>query len=190
MEGIMLIHLSEVLTSEGRICSCTVPVEIDSFDYHGNMCPVLEKPDMALTLENKGDQKIALQLKGRMKLALPCDRCLEETPVDVDFDVQMDLDMKEAAPADELTEDERETEQQRLEDQTFVEGHQLDTDQLILQELILRVPEKVLCREDCRGICYQCGKNLNYGPCGCKEEPKDPRMAAILDLFNESNKNN
>ena len=61
-------------------------------------------------------------------------------------------------------------------------------DQLIIQELMLRVPAKVLCKEDCKGICYQCGKNLNYGSCDCREEPKDPRMAAILDLFNESGK--
>ena len=45
-----------------------------------------------------------------------------------------------------------EAEQERLENQTFVEGHQLDTDQLILQELILRVPEKVLCKEDCKRL--------------------------------------
>lgn len=182
----MLIHLSEVLVSEGKVCSYTVPVGFDSFDYHGNMCPVLEKPDMTLTLENKGDQKIALLLKGDMKLALPCDRCLEDTAVDVIFDVHTDVDMKEIGPFDELSEEELEAEQERLENQTFVEGYQLDTDQLIIQELMLRVPAKVLCREDCKGICYQCGKNLNYGACDCKDEPKDPRMAAILDLFNES----
>ncbi len=187
MEGFMLIHLSEVLVSEGKVCSYTIPVGFDSFDYHGNECPVLEKPDMVLTLENKGDQKIALLLKGSMKLALPCDRCLEDTAVDVDFDVQTDIDMKETGSGGELSEAELEAEQERLENQTFVEGHQLDTDQLILQELMLRVPAKVLCKEDCKGICYQCGKNLNYGPCDCKEEPRDPRMAAILDLFNASN---
>lgn len=188
MEGIMLIHLSEVLGSEGKTCRYTVSAGFDSFDYHGNECPVLEKPDMVLTLENKGDQKIALLLEGRMKLALPCDRCLEQTAVDVDFDVQTDIDMKETVSGDEMSEAELEAEQERLDNQTFVEGHKLDTDQLLLQELMLRVPAKVLCKEDCKGICYQCGKNLNYGACDCKEEPRDPRMAAILDLFNESNK--
>lgn len=190
MEGFMLIHLSEVLSSEGRVCSYTVPVESDSFDYHGNVCPVLEKPDMVLILRNKGNQKIDLQLKGSMKLGLPCDRCLEETAVQVDFDTQTDIDMKEALSPDDLSGEELEAEQERLENQTFVDGHKLDTEQLILQELMLRVPAKVLCREDCRGICYQCGKNLNYGPCECTEEPKDPRMAAILDLFNEFGKQN
>ena len=40
-------------------------------------------------------------------------------------------------------------------------------------------------KEDCKGICSRCGKNLNEGPCGCKEEPKDPRMAAISDIFSK-----
>lgn len=182
----MLIHLSEVLVTEGKKCSYTVPVGFSTFYYHGNECPVLKKPDMVLILENKGDQKIALQLSGQLRLALPCDRCLEETAVDIDLDVQMDLDMKEAPCSEELSDTELEAEQERLENQTFVEGHQLDTDKLLQQELLLRVPAKILCKEDCKGICYQCGRNLNYGACDCKEEPRDPRMAAILDLFTDT----
>ncbi len=184
----MLIHLSEVLVSEGKKCSYTVPVGFSTFHYHGNECPILEKPDMALTLENKGEQKVALQLNGCLKLALPCDRCLEETPVEVELDIEADIDMNEPIQ-EELSQEELEAEQERLDNQTFVEGHQLDTDKLLQQELQLRVPEKVLCKDDCKGICYQCGKNLNHGACGCKEEPKDPRMAAILDLFNQTTNN-
>lgn len=179
----MLIHLSEVLMSEGKKCSYTVPVGFSTFHYHGNECLVLEKPDMDLTLENKGDQKVELKLIGWLKLALPCDRCLEETAVTVELNVQTDIDMKEALHTEALSDTELEAERERLENQTFVESHQLDTDKLVQQELLLRVPAKILCKEDCKGICYQCGKNLNYGACDCKEEPKDPRMAAILDLF-------
>lgn len=184
----MLIHLSEVFVSEGKKCSYAVPVGFCTFDYHGNACPVLEKPDMTLTLENQGEQKAALQLKGHLKLAIPCDRCLESTAVDVELDIETDIDMKEPIQ-EELSQEELEAEQERLDDQTFIEGHQLDTDKLLIQELQLRVPEKVLCKDDCKGICYQCGKNLNHGACDCKEEPKDLRMAAILDLFNQSTEN-
>ena len=57
---------------------------------------------------------------------------------------------------------------------------------LVYDELLSGWPMKVLCREDCRGICSRCGANLNKGPCGCKEEPKDLRMAAIRDIFQNS----
>ena len=61
----------------------------------------------------------------------------------------------------------------------------LDVDRLVYLEVLMSWPLKVLCKEDCKGICSRCGKNLNEGPCGCAEEPKDPRMAAISDIFSK-----
>jgi uncharacterized protein len=52
---------------------------------------------------------------------------------------------------------------------------------MIREELILAVPEYVLCREECRGLCPRCGKDLNEGPCACRPEP-DPRWAALEAL--------
>jgi uncharacterized protein len=60
-------------------------------------------------------------------------------------------------------------------------GTELDLGGPIREELILAVPEYVLCREDCRGLCAQCGKDLNEGPCECRPEP-DPRWAKLEAL--------
>jgi uncharacterized protein len=46
----------------------------------------------------------------------------------------------------------------------------------------LAVSAKNLCRESCRGLCVRCGKNLNEGPCACKEDPPDPRWDALKDI--------
>ena len=46
---------------------------------------------------------------------------------------------------------------------------------------------KTLCREDCRGICRKCGRNLNEGDCGCDTVELDPRMAVIAEIFKNSN---
>ena len=59
----------------------------------------------------------------------------------------------------------------------------LDLDALAEEDVVLNLPSKVLCKEDCKGLCPQCGKNLNDGPCDCKE-PVDPRLAGLLDLLN------
>ena len=56
-------------------------------------------------------------------------------------------------------------------------------DELILEEVIPLLPTKVLCDEDCRGLCPVCGTNLNKEECGCDRTVKDPRMAAIQDIF-------
>jgi uncharacterized protein len=58
---------------------------------------------------------------------------------------------------------------------------ELDLAPVIREELILTVPDFVVCREDCQGLCAQCGKNLNEGPCDCRPEP-DPRWAALEAL--------
>ena len=58
------------------------------------------------------------------------------------------------------------------------EHHILDLWELIRQQLLLALPMHPLCRPDCAGLCSQCGKNLNEGPCECTEE-MDPRWAAL-----------
>ncbi|MGD8727153.1 MAG: DUF177 domain-containing protein [Gemmatimonadales bacterium] len=60
---------------------------------------------------------------------------------------------------------------------------ELALDEMVREELLLAVPEYVLCREDCRGLCATCGKELNEGPCSCEPEP-DPRWSELRALRN------
>ena len=69
-------------------------------------------------------------------------------------------------------------------DAPYMEGYHLNVDELINNEILLNWPVKILCREDCKGICPVCGSNLNKGECGCDAFVPDPRMAAIGDIFN------
>ena len=75
--------------------------------------------------------------------------------------------------------------QDALEEQeAFMEGYSLNIDSLIDNEITTSWPMKVLCRPDCKGLCPVCGKDLNTGACGCDTFVPDPRMAAIMDVFN------
>ena len=69
------------------------------------------------------------------------------------------------------------------EDLILVDNFQLPLDDLVETDLILSLPMKILCREDCRGLCPMCGKNLNEGLCGCRTESVDPRLAVLKDLL-------
>ncbi len=60
--------------------------------------------------------------------------------------------------------------------------HILDMTEAVRQYALMAVPFKVLCRDDCAGLCPRCGKNLNEGPCGCPEEGTDPRWSALDKL--------
>jgi len=63
-------------------------------------------------------------------------------------------------------------------------GHrlELDVNGLLWEEFVLALPVKPLCTENCKGLCPECGQDLNAGGCGCSEKQLDPRMAALRGL--------
>ena len=163
----MQIHLSDISSSEGMRIQKTAEFGMDTITFQSGSFPVLAKEPIELTITNTGDRNLEIRGTGKITVGIPCDRCLE--PVATVFDMK-------------LTDEDRVND---LDESSYLTGMDLDVDQLVYLEVLMSWPLKVLCREDCKGICSQCGKNLNDGPCGCVEEPKDPRMAAISDIFSK-----
>lgn len=62
---------------------------------------------------------------------------------------------------------------------TFYEGESFDLGAIIREQLILEIPMQLLCKEDCKGLCQTCGKNLNEGPCQCKTAHADARWTPL-----------
>ena len=174
----MTIHLSEALSIPGRPWEYDLTLGFDSFVTGGQTCPITAVSPLRLQLTSDEHKHVAWQLPVEITLQIPCSRCLEPVPVSLTFEVIGEADMG-------LTEEERIA---ALDEQSFIQGYELDTDELIRSELSLQIPLKVLCREDCRGLCPVCGTNLNHRSCSCAEGPKDPRMAAILDIFKDAQK--
>ncbi len=108
-----------------------------------------------------------------------CSRCLEtaELPINVPFRYTLMPALDESREEVELTEDDLEY--------GIYEGESVDCDPLIYEQIVLQIPMKVLCREDCRGLCPQCGANLNLGACPCPEKAIDERLA-VLKKFKQS----
>lgn len=59
----------------------------------------------------------------------------------------------------------------------------LDLSPVVREDMLVSLPIRVLCRPDCKGLCSQCGKNWNEGPCDCQDEVLDPRLAGLADLL-------
>lgn len=100
-----------------------------------------------------------------------CDRCAEQVNRVMNFSLNKILVPQLANDVD-------------YDDYIVVEGGILDLDELITEEIQLFLPSKLLCRPDCKGLCQSCGKNLNFGNCGCRKNI-DPRMEALLQLLDE-----
>lgn len=65
----------------------------------------------------------------------------------------------------------------------LLQDYKLDLYELVFTEVVLAMPNKHLCKEDCKGLCQECGKNLNDGSCGCATKSVDPRLAALSELL-------
>ena len=171
----MQIHLSDITDSEGKIIQFSSEVELDKISFQMGDYPILEKTPVELEITNTGNKVLELKGIGSVTVGIPCDRCLEQVAVKIPYEIEQKLDMKKS-----------DTERvQDLDENDYLTGMDLDVDRLVYLEVLMSWPLKVLCREDCKGICSRCGKNLNKGSCGCAEEPKDPRMAAISDIFSK-----
>ena len=66
-----------------------------------------------------------------------------------------------------------------------LEGDSADLDDIVRTVFVLNLDSKLLCKEDCKGICEKCGKNLNEGECGCPKREIDPRLSALADLLKD-----
>lgn len=73
----------------------------------------------------------------------------------------------------------------RLDDYAIIEDGFLDIDEPLREELEMAFPLRFLCKEDCRGLCHKCGKNLNDGDCECDTKEVDPRLEPLRRLLEE-----
>lgn len=101
-----------------------------------------------------------------------CDRCDEDIKKEYSFSVH------------KIIVQGMENDNDDFDDYIIAENNIVDVDALVEEEIHLFLPAKMLCKEDCKGICPNCGKNLNKEVCNCKKEV-DPRMAALLQLLDD-----
>lgn len=112
---------------------------------------------------------------------LTCSRCMEPTGEPVSGEIALIVKIDRSKPAAgeyELREDDL--------DILVLRDEILDTDPILLEQLQLNVPMRILCREGCRGLCPVCGKNRNDEGCDCSERMVDPRWEALAALRNDA----
>ena len=111
----------------------------------------------------------------RGELIGQCARCLEEYPLLLDREFSLTLSPQRALGR------ERELSHGELA-ASFYSGDLIDLSALVREEALLALPSRPLCREDCRGLCAQCGVNLNQETCSCQPAWRDPRLAILSTL--------
>ncbi len=177
----MLLDLNTLHGAFERIQRTIPPsaFEPDDPDYR-----VAAPVELSMTVEKAGGDAFRVAGRAQTRLGLECGRCLE--PLEMPFDATFDL---RYVPHElNAGEGEREIAEDDLTTAFYREG-MLDVIDLVREQFQLALPMKPLCTEACRGLCPDCGANLNRTRCDCTPKWEDPRLAPLKGLLNPQKEN-
>ena len=163
----MLLQLKSIFMGEKTTLPFDIELDFSSLDWQG-ICP-FQKPVSVKGAVTASADVVTLTADVRYTYDGPCDRCAEPMSEERCFTVKHTL----VASLDN----------EDKEEFLIVENFQLDLEELMQTEFLLNLPMKNLCKPDCKGICTTCGKNLNQGLCGCRQQTVDPRLEILKQLI-------
>jgi uncharacterized protein len=158
--------------------------EPSAFDPQDEDYRVATPVELSMDVEKAGKDAFRVTGRASTKLELQCSRCLEgfQLPVDASFELHYVPAIDTAAEPDrEIAEDDLTT--------AFYREGSLDVVELLREQFQLALPMKPLCTEACRGLCPDCGANLNRTECGCTPRWEDPRLAPLKGLLKPQKEN-
>jgi uncharacterized protein len=128
--------------------------------------------------------KNGFRVRGRLTgvLYMPCSRCAEEAELRLDESFEQVPVFRSFENADDGEEDAPDFEEERHLRMADGAAPELDLAALCVEEFILALPVKALCRPDCKGLCPECGVNRNVTACACGERKGDPRLVVLRNV--------
>ena len=158
----MIIRLKKILDDKDR--SIIIDETLENFDYNDfTFSPIEVKGNVLIDLDMlKLNVNVSYSYKGQ------CDRCLEDISKTEEFTLVKQYDIKEIESSDK-------------------EG--IDLEETVKEQILLNMPSKVLCKDDCLGLCPICGINLNKESCNCMDNQINPKFAALEKLLKGEGEN-
>ena len=166
----MLLGLSKIIDCPGASVPFSTSVDLSDLCF-GVSYPVSEPVKAEGMVRNTAG---VLVMTGEITTCIhgTCDRCATAFDREINLPINVVL-------VTEMANEENEDEW------VFpLEGDSADLDDIVRTVFVLNLDSKLLCKEDCEGLCHRCGKNLNDGPCNCQKE-LDPRFAALKQLLDK-----
>ncbi|MCR4611212.1 MAG: DUF177 domain-containing protein [Lachnospiraceae bacterium] len=168
----MIIDISNIIIKNNITEKFDCSIDARDITYNRITYPIINSKPFELSVVNQDSKVVSISCDTSLEVSIPCDRCM--TDVSYPFDISIDKSFKIV------------DEKVVLEDEeAYFNDNELDVDRLIFDEVLVNWPAKVLCKEDCKGMCPNCGTNLNTSSCDCVQEIKDPRMAKFQEVFRE-----
>ena len=169
----MRVELENLEGGKGEFAHVYQPDELNPIDERVNLI----EPAAASGKVRVAGNQVFVNGHINARVQVECDRCLQpvELPVNTDFALDYISGAEyESTAAAELTEADLSL--------SVFDGEAIDIDEIVKEQILLIVPARTLCREDCKGICPECGIDRNTGECSCVTDNTDPRWAALKNL--------
>ncbi|MDR3332994.1 MAG: DUF177 domain-containing protein [Synergistaceae bacterium] len=182
--------LSSRIRRNGELYEETFELPMNGSIDHWGQLYAPASPVTASVEANYAGERILIKVRVSARFSLPCSRCLKETGLAIVGDLrylftlrparseQTSVKGKKGEDGDSSGDDDGDVDVIPID--SF--ETEFDLKQYVWETLLLFLPERVLCSEDCRGLCQICGKDLNEGDCSCREEGGDPRFAVLGDI--------
>lgn len=168
----MTIDVSEILKEFGGKTEVSGDVKIDDVEFRGESY-AFDKPLGVKGIMVNNGKALVLTADVEAKMHTQCARCLKDIVVDAGFSME-----------EHFVQSDKETPED--DDTIAFEGYTIEIDDAVRDNLIMNIHGRYLCSEDCKGLCPQCGADLNEGECSCNNEYIDPRWAGLADLINKN----
>jgi uncharacterized protein len=177
----MLLDLNKLRGAREHVERTFEPAVFDPQDPDYRVAAPVQ---LSMDVQKSGAAAFRVNGRAQTRLELTCSRCIEpfEIPVDAAFDLQYVPQVENAGePEREIGEGDLAT--------AFYRDGVLDVTELLREQVQLALPMKPLCRDDCRGLCPECGAPLNRTTCDCAPRWEDPRLAPLKELLNRTTEN-
>ena len=165
----MLISVAELLKHDNSEEKVSLALDLSSFSLAPMSVHFAEPVKVVGKMKHAGGV-IMLEAEAEGNYTCVCDRCGVDTTHSIKFSVSENY----VRAATVFQED---------EDAVRFEGYEIDLAQTVSEFAFSALPTKHLCKDDCKGLCTVCGKNLNMESCTCKDDEWDPRFEALRGLF-------
>jgi len=178
----MQINVADLKNNVGASKNYTVNEQMPNLNVLGEEVKFTQPVTGTVKASNNGN---GIEIAGRIRteVVVHCSRCLREITLPLVADVA-ELYQEEVATEDLKQGQEQDQEKQEKEiGAALFQGDEIDLTDLLQETLLLALPIKPLCQEECRGLCPICGQDLNQALCDCKEERVDPRFAVLKQLL-------
>ncbi len=166
----MLLSLSKIIQTPDSVLPFETELHLQDLQF-GGAYPVKESVAAKGTVRNTAGV-LVLEASLTTNLHGTCDRCAADFEREINYAVNAVLvrELENEDEADEWT--------------FLLENDCADLDEILTTAFVLNMDSKLLCKEDCKGLCFRCGKNLNDGECNCRPET-DPRLAVLGQLLKD-----